>query len=161
MKPAVRAATLQDADAVAQVLCESRRVFVAHAPMAHAPEQVRDWAAQVLIPGGGVWVATRGREVVGMLAVSGSVSERCVEHLYVKPGHTGQGIGAMLLQTAHQLLVPPIRLHTFQASGDARRFYERHGYVVVCCTDGSGNEERCPDVLYEWRGTAVSSSPSS
>jgi ribosomal protein S18 acetylase RimI-like enzyme len=68
------------------------------------------------------------------------------------PGHTGQGVGAQLLQAAHGRLMPPIRLYTFQANTGARRFYERHGYKAIALTDGSGNEERCPDVLYEWRG---------
>ncbi|MGE3511045.1 MAG: histone acetyltransferase, partial [Vicinamibacterales bacterium] len=31
-----------------------------------------------------------------------------------------------------------------------RVFYERHGFVAVAFGDGSGNEERCPDILYEW-----------
>ena len=31
-----------------------------------------------------------------------------------------------------------------------RRFYERNGCRVVELTDGSGNEEREPDALYEW-----------
>ena len=30
----------------------------------------------------------------------------------------------------------------------ARRFYERHGFVEAGRTDGRGNEEGVPDVLY-------------
>jgi hypothetical protein len=33
----------------------------------------------------------------------------------------------------------------------ARRFYERHGLRAVRFTDGTGNEEKTPDALYEWR----------
>ena len=32
-----------------------------------------------------------------------------------------------------------------------RDFYERWGFKAVRFGDGSGNEEKCPDVLYEWR----------
>lgn len=46
-----------------------------------------------------------------------------------------------------------VRLYTFQAHRSARRFYERHGFVAIELTDGSGNEERIPDVLYEHRGS--------
>jgi hypothetical protein len=29
-------------------------------------------------------------------------------------------------------------------------FYERHGFMAIEFTDGSGNEEKEPDVLYRW-----------
>ncbi len=44
----------------------------------------------------------------------------------------------------------PVRLYTFQENHRARSFYERHGFKVIELTDGSANEERCPDVLYEY-----------
>ncbi len=152
MQVTARPASPQDADAVVRVLCESRRTFLAFAPMAHAPEEVREWIAEVLIPGGGVYVATHGDQVVAMLAISSGQEQQWIDQLYVLPGHTGQGIGALLLQTAHGKLKPPIRLYTFQANAGARRFYECHGYKAIEFSDGSSNEERCPDVLYEWRG---------
>jgi putative addiction module component (TIGR02574 family) len=31
----------------------------------------------------------------------------------------------------------------------ARSFWERHGFKAIAYSDGSTNEERCPDVLYE------------
>jgi len=39
----------------------------------------------------------------------------------------------------------------FEQNDRARRFYEAHGAVAVEFTDGSGNEEKTPDVRYEWR----------
>jgi GNAT superfamily N-acetyltransferase len=148
----VRPAGPQDADDVAAVLCESRRAYLPFAPMVHTPDEVRAWIAEVLIPAGGVYVATRGAQVVAMLAISHGAEQDWIDQLYVKPGHTGQGIGAQLLQAAHARLSSPVRLYTFQANVRARRFYENHGYRVLALSDGSGNEERCPDVLYEWRG---------
>ncbi len=108
--------------------------------------------AEVLIPGGGVHVATIGVRVVAMFAASCAPGASWIEQLNVQPGCTGRGLGARLLEAAHAMLEPPIRLHTSQENAGARRFYERHGYVAVAFADGSGNEERCPDVLYEWRG---------
>lgn len=127
--------------------------------MVHSPAEVHDWIAQSLIPGGGVWVAVLGVQVVAMMAVSSEGAERWIEQLYVQPGCTGQGIGAQLLGMAHRVLMPPVRLYTFQANDGARRFYERHGYRVLCYSDGAGNEERCADVLYEWRGDAPAAMP--
>ncbi|GHD97675.1 hypothetical protein GCM10010339_00960 [Streptomyces alanosinicus] len=44
-----------------------------------------------------------------------------------------------------------LSLWTFQVNKPAHRFYERHGFTAVESTDGSGNEEREPDVRYVWR----------
>jgi len=46
-----------------------------------------------------------------------------------------------------------LRLWTFASNTGAQRFYERHGLRLVEETDGSRNEERTPDALYEWRPT--------
>ncbi len=54
-----------------------------------------------------------------------------------------------MLAHVHAVLHKPIRLYTFQQNEGARRFYERHGYKTIEFTDGQGNEENCPDVLYE------------
>jgi len=49
---------------------------------------------------------------------------------------------------------------TLEANQRARAFYERRGFRAIAFGDGSGNEERCPDVLYEWRPpSAQGSSP--
>ncbi len=44
-----------------------------------------------------------------------------------------------------------LRLWTFQRNHLARKFYESHEFAVIEMTDGSENDEREPDVLYEWR----------
>jgi len=56
-----------------------------------------------------------------------------------------------LLERGRRELPPPIRLYTFRDNHAARAFYEHHGFVAIGFGDGSGNEEGCPDVLYEWR----------
>lgn len=145
----VRPAVVADSSAVTEVLCESRRQFLPYAPLAHTDDEVRGWLAEVLLPAGGVYVAESGHQAVAMLAVSTREKVDWIDHLYVRPGWTGQGIGALLLKVAHAKLKPPVRLYTFQANSAARRFYERNGYQAVAFTDGHGNEERCPDVLYE------------
>ncbi len=87
-----------------------------------------------------------------MLAVSETDDAAWIDQLYVLPGHENQGLGSDLLRFAHDSLRKPIRLFTFQQNIGARRFYERHGYKVVAVSDGQGNEEKCPDVLYELSG---------
>ncbi|WP_374437730.1 N-acetyltransferase family protein [Inhella sp.] len=151
----LRPAGAPDAEAVAQVLIESRNALLPFAPMAHPAAEVRTWIATVLIPAGGVHLAICEGQTVGVLALSHQAGQAWIDQLYVRPGHTGQGIGAQLLQLAHRQLQPPIRLCTFQANTGARRFYERHGYRAIALTDGADNEERCPDVLYEWHGATT------
>ncbi len=73
-----------------------------------------------------------------------------IEHLYIEPEYTGQGLGASFLEVARRELTGAhIQLWTFQSNRGAGRFYERHGFIAVQRTDGE-NEERVPDVRYQW-----------
>ena len=73
-----------------------------------------------------------------------------IEQLYVLPPFQGAGIGTALLD------IPKgqqrsLRLWTFQRNHRARSFYERRGFVALEQSDGTRNEEREPDIFYEWR----------
>jgi GNAT superfamily N-acetyltransferase len=92
------------------------------------------------------------RELLGIMALSFDGEYSWVEQLFIAPNMVGQGIGSRLLELALAHLRPPVRLYTFQANERARRFYEKHGFQAIRFTDGEANEERWPDVLYEWRG---------
>ena len=43
-----------------------------------------------------------------------------------------------------------LRLWTFQRNTNARRFYEKYGFMLVEETDGTRNEEKEPDAMYAW-----------
>jgi RimJ/RimL family protein N-acetyltransferase len=47
-------------------------------------------------------------------------------------------------------VTPEGTLFVFARNTPARAFYERRGCRVVGTGDGSGNEEREPDVEYAW-----------
>jgi ribosomal protein S18 acetylase RimI-like enzyme len=149
MNASLRTATIEDIQAVAHVLIWSRMVFLPFAPSVHPPAVLRQWVAEHLIPSGRVTVAVVEDQVVAVLAVSEADGHSWIDQLYVLPGFEGRGLGTRLLHHAHTILRPPIRLCTFQANTRARHFYERHGYVAIRFTDGHGNEEGCPDVVYE------------
>jgi GNAT superfamily N-acetyltransferase len=93
-----------------------------------------------------VWVWDERDHLLGFAALDHGM----LNHLYVEPGEQRRGIGTALLKQAKGRLPSGFRLWTFQRNEGARRFYERHGFRVVELTDGSENEEREPDVLYEW-----------
>ncbi|HWX08581.1 MAG TPA: GNAT family N-acetyltransferase [Gaiellaceae bacterium] len=71
--------------------------------------------------------------------------------LYIDPPSIGRGIGTALLDHAKQRRPHGFTLWCFQANEPARGFYEKHGCVASEFTDGAGNEEKTPDVLYAWR----------
>ena len=148
-----RPATREDAEEVADVYLESRKTFLGFAPMAHSDESVRGWIASHLIPSGGVTVALASgpmAPLVAMMALSREERVGWIDQLYLRPSVVGIGIGARFVERAKEELGSPIRLYTFQENEGARRFFERHGFRILELGDGSGNEEGCPDVLYEW-----------
>jgi GNAT superfamily N-acetyltransferase len=150
-----RLAIVGDAGRVADIYLLSRKELVACAPLAHSDEEIRDWIRQRLIPLGRTTVAVVDSMVVGFISVSRTADCSWIEHLYLHPAWVGHGIGSRLLELARSELPPPIRLYTFQVNHRARSFYERHGFEAVNFSDGSRNEEKCPDVLYEWRTGAL------
>ncbi|MFT6091416.1 MAG: GNAT superfamily N-acetyltransferase [Sulfitobacter sp.] len=99
---------------------------------------------------GRVHVAEDNGKVVGFCARNGDD----LDALYVASEKRGQGVGAALLRHA-QTVVDRLELWTFQANEGAQRFYLRHGFVELQRTDGSGNDERLPDIQYEWQRETV------
>jgi GNAT superfamily N-acetyltransferase len=99
---------------------------------------------------GRVHVAEDNGKVVGFCARNGDD----LDALYVASEKRGQGVGASLLRRA-QTVVNRLELWTFQANEGAQRFYLRHGFVELQRTDGSGNDERLPDIQYEWQRETV------
>ncbi|QTN29460.1 GNAT family N-acetyltransferase [Rhodoferax sp. AJA081-3] len=145
----LRAATLADAPAVADVYLSSRATFLAYAPLAHSEADIRLWIESKLIPDASVTVAQVGGEVVGFVATAIDGPLLWLDQLYVRPDSVGLGLGSKLLEHALAGVTQPVRLYTFQANAGARRFYERYGFKPVEFSDGQSNEEKCPDVLYE------------
>ena len=148
----IRHASTADALAVAEVYLASRKAFLPYAPLAHSDDEVRAYIAKALIPDADVIVAELDGQIVGMIALAREDHTGWIAQFYLHPAAVGQGIGTRLLGIAKDRLGPPIRLYTFQANQGARRFYERHGFIAIAFGDGSENEERCPDILYEWGG---------
>jgi GNAT superfamily N-acetyltransferase len=112
----------------------------------HTPDDDRVYFRDRVFAECEVWGVFDAARLVGIVAFR----EGWIDQLYVLPSHQGHGLGSALLNVAKARL-PTIRLWTFQRNAGARRFYEKCGFQVVEETDGSGNEEREPDVLYEWR----------
>ena len=116
----------------------------------HTPEEDRQFFRTRLFRTCEVWGATDGAELAGIIAFR----DGWIDQLYVLPTTQRCGIGTELLGVAKSKFAR-LQLWTFQRNAQARRFYEARGFVLVEETDGSGNEEREPDVRYLWsRGGA-------
>jgi GNAT superfamily N-acetyltransferase len=144
---ALRRADAGDAAAVAEVFLDSFHATYDF-PLAHSDDEVRGWIRDKLIPTDEVWVAIDDAAVVGLLAITPG----WLEQFYVAPDRLGEGIGSRLMEIAKSRQPDGLQLWTFQVNARARRFYEHQGFVAVEETDGSGNQERQPDVRYEWKG---------
>jgi len=141
----LRPATAHDADAIAALFTASRKLLDFLPPL-HSAEEDRAFIADIVLPGQRVTLAVSGDRVAGFLAEEPG----WINHLYVAPEALGRGIGSMLLadaKTRHETL----ELWCFADNRRARRFYEAHGFAEVERTDGSGNEERMPDIRFRWR----------
>ncbi|MFC7420252.1 GNAT family N-acetyltransferase [Iodobacter arcticus] len=137
-----------DSKAIAALYLASRKAQLPYAPLVHSDEAIYSWVAEILIKTDHITAASKKGVIYGFIATSGNEGRQWINHLYIHPSHTGQGIGSALLEYALPLMPRPLYLHTFQANTGARRFYERHGFLALEFSDGSNNEENCPDVLY-------------
>ncbi|MBN3778217.1 GNAT family N-acetyltransferase [Burkholderia sp. Ac-20345] len=144
----LRRAIAADAAEVAEVYLQSRNTLASYAPLAHAESAVRDWVANILVPSGNVTVAVNDQRIVGMAAHVVTDGVAWLDQLYVCPEFKRRGIGSSLLESVKSQTVGRLQLYTFQMNRDAAAFYERHGFVAIAYSDGSRNEEGCPDVLY-------------
>lgn len=115
--------------------------------LAHTDDEVRGWLADEVVRRMQTWVAEEGGRVIAMMVLD----EAGIGQLYVDPPRHSRGIGSRLVKLAKQRRPDGLELYTFQVNERARRFYEWHGFAVVTLGDGSGNEERQPDVLYRWQ----------
>ncbi len=86
----------------------------------------------------GLWLAVRRKEIVGSIAVDGSVVNQEGAHLrwfIVAPSHQGCGLGRALIDQAVTFCdeggVKRIWLWTFSGLDAARHIYESHGFVLM------------------------------
>jgi GNAT superfamily N-acetyltransferase len=147
----VRPAHEADAPAIAELFLASRRAAMSYLPELHADAETYDWIASHVLVTHEVAVAEVGGRVAGFAALEGGL----LGHLYVHPEHQGAGLGNALLAWTKESRPDGLELWTFQRNEAARGFYERRGFRAAELTDGSGNEEREPDVRYVWAPDAA------
>jgi GNAT superfamily N-acetyltransferase len=143
----IRRARTEDAGTLTTLFLAAKRAAMPYLPEIHSDEETRHSMERGVLAECEVWVVEEEGEVAGFAALRGDL----LEHLYVAPGTQRRGIGGTLFVKAIELSPGGFRLWVFQRNERARRFYEARGCRLLELTDGSGNEEREPDALYEWR----------
>jgi GNAT superfamily N-acetyltransferase len=141
----IRRAEAADVDAIADVFTRSFGTLE-FLPKLHTPEENREFLAGV-VEEQDVWIAEEAGRLTGFIALKGDLGT----FFYVEPEAQKRGVGSRLFEHVQRRRPDGFTFWVFQANESARRFYERRGCVAVEFTDGAGNEEKTPDVRYEWR----------
>ena len=149
--PIIRRATAADAATVADLWLRSWALALPTVTRAHDDDDVRAYTREVLLPNHATWVMVLGPDspeaVVGFIVLG----DGWIEQLYLEPDHVGRRLGDHFVELAKVECPGGLHVWTFAVNAAARRFYARHGFVEVEQTDGTGNEEREPDVRLVWR----------
>lgn len=153
MRIAIRRGDQADTRAAAGVWLRARKAAIGAIPApVHDDDDVRAWFASHVVVENELWVAEcPPGSPAGVMVLD----DDWLDQLYVEPAMTGRGIGTALVQLAKRERPERLRLWTFESNAGARRFYERHGFVETHRTDGRGNEEGAPDMLYAWDGNGA------
>jgi ribosomal protein S18 acetylase RimI-like enzyme len=146
----LRRARPEDAAALSVILRTAMRGAMPSLPELHTPDDDHRFLSDVVLPNEEVWVAEIDGTPVGFVALGSRSGLDFLQHMYVAPQHQRRGLGTKLIERAKERRPTGFRLWVFQENVGARHFYERHGLRLVELTDGSRNEEREPDALYEW-----------
>jgi ribosomal protein S18 acetylase RimI-like enzyme len=146
----LRRARAEDAAALAAILRTAMQGAMPSLTELHTPGDDRRFLSEVVLRHEEVWVAEVDDAPVGFVALGSRDGVDFLQHLYISPQYQRRGHGTELVDLAKKRRPSGFRLWVFQGNTGARHFYEHHGLRLVEMTDGSGNEEREPDALYEW-----------
>ena len=118
-------------------------------PRIHSRADDREHAAHIIAQMD-VRVICRRRLLRPALVV-GFLARRAhfIHALYLAPEARGRGLGSALIEDA-KAESPHLELWCFQANHPARAFYGARGFEVVEIGDGSGNDEKLPDLRLTW-----------
>ena len=119
----LRAMQVEDSDALSRIYLDTR---LTNFPWVNSPKRA-DFDSAIL--GEKVTVAVFNGEIVGFSSVS--EWDSFLHLLFIKEGWQRQGIGAVLLKKAREMVKEPLELKVVTANTSAQHFYEREGFKVI------------------------------
>lgn len=144
----MRKALIAEAEEIANLYLKARKSALATIPPVFgSDERVLNWLSGRIKNGEECWILEDNMGISAFMLLEPG----WLDQLYVRPDKIGLGLGSILLNKAKELMPEGIKLWTFQSNLLAHKFYERHGFTAIERTDGLHNEERSPDVCYEWK----------
>lgn len=143
----LRRATDADAADVTAVHLAARAAVMPHLPRLHSDAEILAYFRGLIA--GEHWDVRVAEAAGRVVAFSARIDEH-LDHLYVLPACQRRGIGRALLEQARRASGGALRLYCFQCNAGARAFYEAVGFAAEAFSDGAGNPEREPDILYRW-----------
>ena len=140
----IRPASTDDVPRLTEVFQAARTAAMPWLPVLHTPEEDLAFFGRNVAERD-CTVAVLEARVVGFAVVH----EGDLDHLYLDPALRRRGYGTALLAHVRSRQEGPLQLWAFTANVAAREFYAACGAVELFETDGSGNEEKTPDVRLE------------
>lgn len=143
----MRAATAQDAAAIAKLHREARETAMPWLPDLHTRDEDLAFFRDAVLAEDEVFVLADDARLVAFIALKPG----WIDHLAVSPRAWRQGLGRRLVRFA-KTRSPQLDLWTFQRNAPARALYASEDFAEVELTDGAANEECEPDVRCRWAG---------
>jgi len=140
----IRRGSPADIEPVVRLFREIRLACLPYLPDLHSPAEDLAFFRDHVFAEREIWLA-EAESLDGFCAYGGG----WVDHLYVRPSSHGRGLGTALLAKA-MAAEARLQLWVFQRNEPAIAFYRARGFREIRRTDGSANEEREPDALFEW-----------
>ena len=128
-EPGIRAATAADVPAIADIVDQTYRHYIARMGTPPGP-MLDDYAARVLE--GVVWVLDEGSVIAGIIVLLPATDYLLLDNIAVSPARQGSGLGRRLLAFAEAEALrrgyAEIRLYTHQTMEENQRLYASIGY---------------------------------
>jgi ribosomal protein S18 acetylase RimI-like enzyme len=125
----IRAATAADVPAIAEIVDQAYRHYIARIGKPPGP-MLDDYAARV--SQGAVWVLEEGAAVAAIIVLLPAPNYLLLDNIAVSPAHQGLGLGRRLLAFAEDEALRrgyrEIRLYTHQTMVENQRLYASIGY---------------------------------
>lgn len=114
-------------------------------------EQWRERFQQKVLSNSSIWVAECDKHIAGFIVVR--TEDGYLDQIFVAPATQQQGVGTILINKAKELSPNGLYLETLQSNKQARRFYERHGFLPGRTGINPNNDQ--PNIEYRWTPQAA------